>query len=650
MQKLIRRFLLLLALLAAVLIYRPGLHGPFVFDDGLNIVSNQHLRMQDFSKESLGEAAFSIPNGVFGRPLSMLSFAFNYYVDKDNIEPFPSAFSFKLTNVAIHLLNGLAIFILTRLLAVLYRERRQPDLPAAYPEWLALAVSAAWLLHPLNVTGVLYVVQRMASLAALFSFIGLGVYLWGRARLYAGQRGGMAAILASLLIFMPLALLSKENGILMPFFMLAIELVLFRFQTAQPIARRLLITFFIALVVLPTLLIFGYLALHPDWLLASYARRDFTLTERLMTEARVVWFYLRQIVFPSTALMGLYHDDIAISRGLFNPITTLPAILGILALPLAAWWLRRRQPPVAFGILFFLIGHSLESTFYPLELVHEHRNYLPMFGILLAFFHLLLNPLLAVSTRIPRRVLACLLIPLFAAGTLSRANTWANSQELWTSEVEHHPASIRANIALADFYANALTLDPAAKAAYYQFARQYYEQTLALDKYNTNGLFGLIQLNQLHGQPVEKVWLADLNHSLAHEAIPSNTNDRLISLAMCRTQEGCLLKAGDVAPLMHAPLLNPKVTGRDKALIYNALTIYFFKATRDYPAALESAHHAIALDPQDMEHQLWLATVLIAMQRMDEARQQIVLLKQLDPKNTRARDIALMEKQLTQGN
>jgi len=650
LQKLIPRFLLFLALLATFLIYRPGLHGPFIFDDGINIVSNQHLKFDDFSKESIYDAAFSITNGLFRRPLSMLSFAVNFYLDRDKIEPFPSAFSFKTTNLAIHLLNGIAIFILTRLLVALFRERRRPDLPGAYPEWLALAVSAAWLLHPLNLTGLLYVVQRMTSLAALFTFIGLSLYVWGRARLCTGQRGGMMAILAGLLVFTPLALLSKETGFLLPLFMLAVEVVLFRFETARPVARRLLIGFFVVCTALPALVIISHLALHPDWLLTGYARRDFTLPERLMTEARIVWFYLRLIVLPSTALMGVVHDDIAVSRQLFDPPTTLPAILGILALPVGAWLLRKRSPLVAFGVLFFLVGHSLESTFYPLELAHEHRNYLPMFGILLAFFHLLLEPLRAASARLPRRAAAILLIALFAACTFLRTSDWSNSYNLWSAEVEHHPASIRANTAMGDYYANALTFDPATKAANYQLARHYYEQITALKKYDTDGLFSLVRLSELHGQPIEKAWLRDLHYGLEHEAIASNTNDRLINLAMCKTKVTCPLSLDEIDQLMRAPLRNHKVIGRDQALIYSALTVYLFNIKHDYTAAAEATRHAIELDPQDIEHQLWLTTIFIAMQRPDEAREQIALLKQLDPKKLRARDIELLEKQLTQGN
>lgn len=650
MQQLIPRFMLLVALLATILMYRPGLHGPFIFDDGPNIISNQHLRLADFSPESLHEAAFSTPSGLFRRPLSMLSFAFNYYFDKDTISPFPVAFPFKVTNLAIHLLNGFAIFILTRLLVALYRERRRPDLPHAYPEWLALGVSAAWLLHPLNLTGVLYVVQRMASLAALFTFTGLICYLWGRARLYNGQRGGMLAILTGLLVFTPLAVLSKENGLLLPFFMLAAEVALFRFETALPAARRFLILIFIICAVLPALAMIGYLALHPDWVLNGYAKRDFTLPERLMTEARVVWFYLRSIVLPSTALMGVYHDDIAISRSLLDPVTTLPAILGILSLMIGAWLLRRRQPLVTFGILFFLVGHSLESTLFPLELVHEHRNYLPMFGILLAFFHLLLDPLHAVTTKLPRRALAFLLIALFAAGTFSRANTWSNSYNLWSAEVEHHPASTRTNNEMGDFYANALTFDPATKATNYLLARQYYEQATTLKKDNINGLVGLILLSESHGQPVEKAWLNELTRRLEQEAISANTNDRLMSLAICQLKESCPLNASEIEQLLHAPLRNPHVIGTDKALIYSALTFYFFNINHDYTAALEATHRAIELNPQDIEHRLWLVTILIAMHRPDEAREQMTLLRQLDPSGMRAKDISSLEKQLLPGS
>lgn len=649
LQRLVPRLLLLVALLAALVAYRPGLNGPFVFDDGINVVNNQHLRLSEFSRNSLNEVVFSISNGQFRRPLAMLSFAFDFYLDRNKAEPFLSAFTFKVTNLVIHLLNGIAVYFLTYLLVALYRERRQAELSPVYPAWLALAVSAAWLLHPLNLTSVLYVVQRMASLAALFSFTGLSVYLLGRARLDNGQRGGRAAILVCLLIFAPLALFSKENGILLPFLMLVVEVFLFRFETRQPSARRFLIVFFGVFVVLPALVLSGYLAFHSDLLLAGYARRDFVWEERLMTEARVVWFYLYQIILPNTAAMGIYHDDFIISHSVLDPLTTLPAILGILALVTGVWFWRQRAPLVAFGICFFLVGHSLESSIIPLELVHEHRNYLPMYGILLAFFHLLLNPLLAVTTRLPRRVLGVLLIPLFAAGTFSRASDWSGAESLWAAEVRHHPESRRANTAMGDYYANALSFDPLVKESNYQLARQAYENNTALDRYDIGALFGLLRLCELYAKPVEKIWIADLVHGLQSSSIPANTNEYLVVLASCLTHAGCPLQLSEVDQVIRAPLSNSKVVGSDKALILYALTYYLVNVRHDYVAADVAIRQAIALNPQDINLQLWLVTVLIASNRMAEARQQIDFIKMIDTRNMRAKDVALLEEQLTHG-
>jgi hypothetical protein len=273
-----------------------------------------------------------------------------------------------------------------------------------------------------------------------------------------------------------------------------------------------------------------------------------------------------------------------------------------------------------------------------------------MYGILLAFFHLLLGPFQATSARLPRRAVAILLIALFAAGTLTRANAWSNSNDLWSAEVEHHPASTRANNEMGNYYANALTFDPVAKAANYPLARYYYEQVTDLKPNNINGLVGLIHLSELDGKPVEKAWLKELNRRLEQETIPSNTNDQLLSLAFCQLKETCPLKAGEIDQLLHAPLQNPHVIGRDRALIYSALTMYFFRVAHNNSSALEATRQAIELDPQEIDHRLWLVTILIAMHRSDEARQQITLLKQLDQASVKAKDIDLLEKQLIQGS
>lgn len=119
------------------------------------------------------------------------------------------------------------------------------------------------------------------------------------------------------------------------------------------------------------------------WLWAGYEFRSFSLSERLLTEGRVIWFYLGLIFFPRQGALGLQHDDLVISSGIFTPWTTLPALAGLAGLIWLFWRTRTRNPLVSFGIAWFLVGHLLESTALPLEIAHEHRNYLPLFGILL---------------------------------------------------------------------------------------------------------------------------------------------------------------------------------------------------------------------------------------------------------------------------
>ncbi len=112
MQRLTPRFILPLILLAVYFVYHIGLNGPVIFDDALNIVKNVHIRIRDLSLASLREAAYSSPSGLFLRPLSMLSFALNFYFLDGNLSPT----LFKLTNLVIHMLNGAGIYVLTCML------------------------------------------------------------------------------------------------------------------------------------------------------------------------------------------------------------------------------------------------------------------------------------------------------------------------------------------------------------------------------------------------------------------------------------------------------------------------------------------------------------------------------------------------------
>ncbi|MGH8858792.1 MAG: tetratricopeptide repeat protein, partial [Polaromonas sp.] len=414
----------------AVALYWPGLQGGFFFDDGPSILKAEGVGIQTLSIDSIHQALASGGAGPSGRPVAQLSFALNHYFS--GFDPF----AFKATNLAIHLACGLLVFCLARGLLTSAR-------PTARPYHLLVAsgaVTALWLLHPIQLLPVLHVVQRMTSLSALFLLAALLLHLRGRER---GGRAGAAWLMLAWGILWPLSFFSKETGALFPLFALIWELVVRRSSTGglDRFARR-----FAALAGLCLAAALAYvLSPRAQWLWSGYDLRPFSLVERLLTEGRVIWFYLGLIVVPRMEALGLYHDDIAVSTDLFSPWTTLPALCGLAGLLWLAWRLRTRAPLVAFGIAWFLIGHALESTVLPLEIAHEHRNYLPLLGILLAGGAALLHALESKGAyKTIGVVFTAAALAYFPFVTALRAHQFGDELRRTQIEVQHHRTSARA--------------------------------------------------------------------------------------------------------------------------------------------------------------------------------------------------------------
>ncbi|MBK9496187.1 MAG: hypothetical protein IPO08_17125, partial [Xanthomonadales bacterium] len=207
---------------------------------------------------------------------------------------------------------------------------------------LGLVVAAFWLLHPLNVSTVLYIVQRMAQLSALFSLLAMWAYVIGRKYIDEGQsrRGGLWLFIGVPTLTV-LAALSKENGLLVPLYCAVIELFLFK----QPRTRSVLI-FQSGFVIAP--IVVGLVALvgMPDRILAGYSQREWTLPERLLTQCRVIWDYIGQLLLPNPVRMGLFSDDVVASTSIFQPWTTAAGLLGSVGVGVAGVVFARE---VAFG-------------------------------------------------------------------------------------------------------------------------------------------------------------------------------------------------------------------------------------------------------------------------------------------------------------
>lgn len=608
-------------LLAAVfLVYWPGLPGAFFFDDEPNLLLNEALAISHLDFHTLWTAAFSFNAGPLGRPLSMASFALNqYFAGWD-------AYYFKLINVLIHLSNGIGILMLSRLVLAACRRRGLDALTERQATWLALGISAVWLLHPLQLTSVLYVVQRMTSLTALFMIAAMIGYLWGRLRLDAG-RPGVVLILASFAICYPLAVFSKENGALLPLYLLLLEVVLFRFQGP---ARCFVTGFFLATLLLPVILAVGWLALHPGWLAAGYAGRDFTLVERLLTEARVLWFYLRLVVLPDERVMGLYHDDFAVSHGLFEPPATLLALAGLAALLGLALSGLRRAPMASLGVLWFFAGHLLESTLIGLELVHEHRNYLPIYGIVLAAGYYLAVPVRVLgSSRTMRAVIGAGLIAFLAAVTAVRAAHYGNPFTWAMNEAQHHPDSPRANHSAGMSLAVLIAEGYLRRADDYATAKAHFERAMALDDEMIEAPLALLNMAYVARRQADPAWVAELQRRLAEAREAGKIPGQLAPMLRQLKSGLPTLPPAEAIPLFQAALANPRLAGAARSEVLTEYSVYLL-AQRDLTGALEQAHEAALASPRLAGFHLYYARLLVMHGDAALARKELNLARECD--------------------
>jgi protein O-mannosyl-transferase len=420
---------LVMLLMLTVVIYVPGLPGPLLLDDYSVLVPLLELpREAFFSREYLVSNS-----GPLGRPLSMFTFALQATAGTAD------AWHWKAANVALHGLIGTALYALfSTTLGLIYPCRRRA-------RTVALLAAAAWLVHPLHVSTVLYAVQRMTELSALFCVLGLLAYASGRARVVKGYKGGESLIVCGIFVMTPLAALSKETGLLLPFYIAALELLAFA-SLARPLWLKRLLWL---CTVVPVLAAAAYIGSDiKARLLGIYTHRDFTIGERLMTQGRVLTTYLRWIVAPRSRDFGFYHDDEVVVRDLAEEPAVIAAFAFLLSLMALAWATRKRYPVAAFGVALFFLGHALESSVFGLELMYEHRNYLPMAGVYIALADV-------IGGRLSARLLTVAglgLVAVLAVSTAVRTSLWGDERSLYFSAAERHPKSVRAVQSLAEWH------------------------------------------------------------------------------------------------------------------------------------------------------------------------------------------------------
>lgn len=450
----------LLLLLASAWAFYPGLGGTLLFDDIPNLQAWADLG--DLNSISKILTFVSSSQFVPGRPLSLLSFLID-----DQSWPADIA-GLKRTNLALHLINTSLIFWL----CLMVTERLLPNKNQQARAILSLLATALWSLHPLQVSNVSYIIQRMNLLSTAIELTGLLMFFHGRKQLDSAPRKAFILCSIAIGIFTPLAILAKENGLLLCVFALLVDSVCFSSSSKKWWSIWKLSFLWAPLIVF---LIYCLIIFHG--FTTGFSTRNFNAWERLLTQGPVLTDYLSKLLLPRLHGSGLYFDNFPISHSLLNPISTLfcwTLLIGVLVLARAN---RHRQPLIAFGIFFYFGGHLLESTVIPLELYYEHRNYLPQIGIWLAIVGLLST---VKSQYFHRLILAGGITSLAFLLLLTRTNSALWSQPELQAAVWYHdnPGSVRTSLS----YANSLTIQSDFIGAYevLETARQYNPSSFAL--------------------------------------------------------------------------------------------------------------------------------------------------------------------------
>ena len=389
----------------------PGMTGPLVHDDHRNLAA---LLTEN---PDYHVAILENQGGPLGRPVTMISFAAQRALG-DSLE----IREMKVLNLVIHLFNALLIYFLLANVFYLAGSRES----AAN---LSVAATALWVLNPVNTETVLYVIQRATLLSATFMLLACLCYLHARL-LHNSKQGALIFFLASVLCWV-LAIFSKENAIILPLLLVALELCLFETLNTKTFTRW-------GLILGVPLGIMSLLFLnHAGYI--DYSARPYTMLERLYTQAGVLGSYFRESFAPFFTETGIFRDDVVIQRNLFEIRTILALSLCMALLVYALIQIKSTSKLLALGILLFFLSHLVESTIIPLELYYRHRNYFPSIGTVLFITYAVYRLLLPKMNNTIGLLVLSIYLLFLAHASYFQSRTWSSYDAILLNAYKYHP-------------------------------------------------------------------------------------------------------------------------------------------------------------------------------------------------------------------
>ena len=548
--------------LAVILVYASTLTSPFIFDDEHTIKDNIYIRLTRIDISALQEAAFDSPHPH--RPISNIGFALNYYLHRKNVVGYHAA------NIMVHLITALLFFSLIK--TTLGTPAFALDSKTI--SLIALLSALIWSIHPIQTQSVSYVVQRMNSQATMFFL--MSMLLYARSRL-ATRRSRSRMMLCGCIVSGLLAVGSKEIAATLPFFILLYEW--FFFQDLDAGFPKKYIPAILLVVVLSGALSLYFLEGKPmERLLAGYAHRDFSPVQRLLTEARVVIFYFSLLLLPHPSRLNLDHD-FTISDSLLTPPSTLVALILIAGLIVASVLLARKHRLLSFSIIWYLGNLVIESSIVGLEIIFEHRLYMPSLFLVAAVVYT------AVTLIRPKWVVVGAIIAAGIAGswwTYQRNLTWADPAVFWKDVVGKSPDKPRPynNLGIA-----------LARNGDYEAAAEAFREAIERKPKTTKPYYNLASILVIQEQLDEAVALLEFTLRGAPANYLAHNNLALIYMRQGRLQEAeaHLRTAIEVKPDYESAYSNLGVLLRGQGKLDEAIAL--FKKAIDLNPDYAEAHN-----------------------------------------------------------
>lgn len=398
-------------------VFSPALLNGFVdWDDNVNFLANPHYRGL-----GLAQIRWMFTSAISGHwiPLTWLTLGADYVVWGMN------PFGYHLTNVVLHALNTVLLFVVARRLLA----RAVPDAPP--PAWQlgALAAALAWALHPLRAESVAWVTERRDLVSGAFALLTVLAYVTMTERQGAARRRWLVLALAAFAA----ALASKSIVMGLPIVLVLLDV--------YPLRRGLRawkekIPFFALAAVFAAV---SLVVAAKAWPLTPLEARPVLV--RVVQVPYVAVFYIWKTIAPS-GLTPLYELPPRIDPSAAPYVISVGVVLALaLAVGVLAW---RGRPAllVASAAYLALMAPVSGIVHIGTVLVADRYSYLSTVP-----FAVLLGGAVAVLATRPRSVVTTTLggalgVWLLATATLAWGQTqiWRNTETLWRAAIAVDPA------------------------------------------------------------------------------------------------------------------------------------------------------------------------------------------------------------------